>query len=159
MAVTLKVRSNEDDALLFWSIPEPIPGCRGFAIERKKTSPGAALVQGFLVNRIGFDTDGQAPVDENGAALTKPSTEWPFQTFAWTDHDANSGDTVQYRVVPVVRNGGGALVQMNDAASAWSSAVHLGTDPNATYRPFFNRGFVISQFMARYLKENNLTLA
>jgi phosphatidylserine/phosphatidylglycerophosphate/cardiolipin synthase-like enzyme len=159
MSVTLKVRSNEDDALLFWSIPEPIPACRGFAIERKKTPPGAALVQGFLVNRIGFDTDGSAPVDEHGAALTKPSTEWPFQTFSWTDHDANSGDTVQYRAVPVLRNGSGALETKNDAASEWSPAVRLGNDPNATYQPFFNRGFVISQFMARYLKENNLTLA
>ena len=72
MSVTLKVRSNEDDALLFWSIPAPIPGCRGFAIERKKTPPEGALVQGFLVNRIGFDTDGSAPVDEHGAARSLP---------------------------------------------------------------------------------------
>lgn len=159
MSVTLKVRSNEDDALLFWSIPEAITGCRGFAIERKKTPPGGALVQGFLVNRIGFDTEGEAPVDEHGAALTKPSTEWPFQTFSWTDHDANSGDTVQYRVVPVIRNGSGTLETMNGAASEWSPPARLGNDPNATFRPFFNRGFVISQFMARYLKENHLTLA
>ena len=159
MSVTLKVRCNEDDTLLFWSIPAPIPQCRGFAIERKKTPPGGALVQGFLVNRVGFDTAGRAPVDANGAALMKPSTEWPFQTFSWTDHDANSGDTVQYRVVPIVPNDAGALLPMNAASSDWSPSVHLGTDPNAMYRPFFNRGFVISQFMARYLKENNLTLA
>src|ERR1700756_5097057 len=159
MSVTLKVRSNEDDALLFWSIPQAIPGCRGFAIERKKTPPGGAHVQGFLVNRIGFDTEGEAPVDEHGAALTKPSTEWPFQTFSWTDHDANSGDTVQYRVVPVIRNGSGTLERMDGAASEWRPPVRLGNDPNATFRPFFNRGFVISQFMARYLRENHLTLA
>ena len=159
MTVVLKVHSNEDDALLFWSIAAPIPRCRGFAIERKRTPPGGLLVQSFLVNRIGFDTAGRAPVDSNGAALMKASTEWPFQTFSWTDHDANSGDTVQYRVVPILREATGALTARNESASEWSAAVHLGTDKNATYRAFFNRGFVISQFMARYLKEQGLTLA
>ena len=78
MSVLLKVYCNEDDALLFWSIPAPIPGCRGFAIERKKTPPGGPLERSFLVNRIGFDTAGHAPVDANGAALMKSSIEWPF---------------------------------------------------------------------------------
>src|SRR5206468_3854123 len=100
-----------------------------------------------------------APVDANGAALMKSSTEWPFQTFSWTDHDANSGDTVQYRVAPVLRDAAGALTTLDEAASEWSAPVKLGIDKNATYQPFFNRGFVISQFMARYLKENGLTLA
>jgi len=159
MSVLLKVRCNEDDALLFWSIAAPIPRCRGFAIERKKTPADGPLVQDFLVNRIGFDTAGHAPIDANGAALMKASTEWPFQTFSWTDHDANTGDTVQYRVVPVLREATGALKPLNEAASEWSDPVKLGIDKNATYQPFFNRGFVISQFMARYLKEKGLSLA
>jgi hypothetical protein len=36
--------------------------------------------------------------------VIKPSTEWPFQRFSWTDHDAETGDTVSYRVIPIVRN-------------------------------------------------------
>ena len=159
MSVLLKIRCNEDDALLFWSIAAPIPRCRGFAIERKKTPADGPLVQDFLPNRIGFDTTGHAPIDANGAALMKASTEWPFQTFSWTDHDANTGDTVQYRVVPVLREATGALKPLNEAASEWSDPVKLGIDKNATYQPFFNRGFVISQFMARYLKEKGLSLA
>ena len=41
MPTQLKVYTNEDDALLFWSIAGPIDGCRGFAIRRHKKSAGA----------------------------------------------------------------------------------------------------------------------
>src|SRR5262245_5256569 len=42
MPTKLKVYTNEDDALLFWSIAKPIKDCRGFAIERKITRHGDA---------------------------------------------------------------------------------------------------------------------
>jgi hypothetical protein len=52
MPTTLKVYTNEDDALLFWSIAKPIRECRGFAIERKITRHGdAAETADFLMNR------------------------------------------------------------------------------------------------------------
>jgi len=48
MPTKLKVYTNEDDALLFWSILQPIPECRGFAIKRrikrsKKKGDGGGL--------------------------------------------------------------------------------------------------------------------
>ena len=39
MSTKMKVFTNEDDALLFWSISEPIDECRGFAIARRNKSP------------------------------------------------------------------------------------------------------------------------
>ncbi|HYF65985.1 MAG TPA: phospholipase D-like domain-containing protein [Herpetosiphonaceae bacterium] len=159
MAVTLKVYVNEDDALLFWSIPAPIAGCRGFAIERRLTAASGESKQGYLSNRIGFEhEDAPAEKAQGQPAVTQPSTQWPFQAFSWTDHEADTGDTVAYRVVPVIRNAQGQLETAEAEASAWSEAKTLGNVEHGAYQGFFNRGFVISQFVSRYLQEHNMTL-
>lgn len=159
MPVILTVYTNEDDALLFWSIPEPIAGSRGFAIERRKSAEGKEEVQDFLPNRTGFENEAVPAAQEEGQkAVLKPSTEWPFQRFSWTDHDANTGDTVSYRVIPVIRNAAGELEVLEAEASEWSAKKTLGP-PDGNFKPFFNRGFVISQFISRYLEEQGLTLA
>ena len=158
MPTKLKVFTNVDDALLFWSISEPIDKCRGFAIARKKSSPHGQTTEDFLVNWMGFENEEVVaePV-EGQKVVTKPSTEWPFQRFSWTDHDANTGDTVTYKVIPVIRNTAGKLELAESHASDWSPAKTLG-HAAGTFKPFFNRGFVISQFMARFLAENELSL-
>ncbi|MFI9503632.1 phospholipase D-like domain-containing protein [Nocardia sp. NPDC052566] len=162
MTIRLKVYANEDDALLYWRPSEPIEDCRGFAIERRRTQGAEQTEVSFLRNRIGFATEPVIDVvdteTEEARPVSKPSTEWPFQRFSWTDHDAKSGDTVSYRVIPVVRDPDRTLRPVRAEASRWSSERTLGATPTGTYRPFFNRAFVISQFMARYLAENHLSL-
>jgi hypothetical protein len=159
MSTKLKIYTNEDDALLFWSIEKPIDHCRGFAIARRKEDQKGKKTDDFLLNRMGFENEEVAAKQEEGQeAVTKPSTEWPFQRFSWTDHDANKGDTVSYRVIPVIRNASGGLDQLESQASDWSSPKTLGVTTTGTFKPFFNRGFVMSQFMARYLKERKLSL-
>lgn len=160
MPTTLRVYADEDDALLFWSMPAPLAGCRGFAIARRKTSPDGQHTEDFLPNRMGFENEPvpTAPAADH-AAMMKPSTQWPFQRFSWVDHDADTGDTVSYRVIPVIRTAAGALELEDAEASAWSTERTLGTTKATTFKPFFNRGFVMSQFMAHYLAERHLTLA
>src|SRR5207248_857039 len=160
MPTKLIVYTNEDDALLFWRINAPITGCRGFAIERRITRQGEQQPkQEFLPNRMGFENEKVAATPKEGQpAVLKSSTEWPFQRFSWTDHDANTGDAVSYRVIPMIRKTGGALERADAEASAWSPARVLGATAGATFQPFFNRGFVMSQFMARYLQERKLSL-
>src|SRR5262245_57570661 len=111
MATKLKVYTNEDDALLFWSISKPISGCRGFAIERRiKRNGKPKMEDDFLPNRTGFEKEKVEAKPKMGQrAVTKPSKEWPFQRFSWTDHDANTGDTVSYKVIPEIRNNGNEL--------------------------------------------------
>jgi phosphatidylserine/phosphatidylglycerophosphate/cardiolipin synthase-like enzyme len=160
MTAKLKVYLNEDDALLFWSIPAPIAGCRGFAIERKRTGPDGKTTQAFLENRIGFENEKEpAKAEEGQEAVHHPSTEWPFQRFSWTDHEVNTGDTVSYQVTPVIRDAVGKLTPATAHASTWSEPRQLGAKGQGRFLPFFNRGFVMSQFMARYLKETGKTLA
>jgi phosphatidylserine/phosphatidylglycerophosphate/cardiolipin synthase-like enzyme len=161
MPTTLKVYVNDDDALLYWRPSGPIAGCRGFAVQRRKGT-GSAVDESYLPNRMGFATD---PIinlvnteTDQADPVSKPSSEWPFQRFSWTDHDANTGDTVSYRVIPVIRDAAGTLALVDAEASDWSPERILGATPTGTYQPFFNRAFVISQFMARYLAEKKLTL-
>lgn len=161
MPTTLKVYVNDDDALLFWRPSGVIAGCRGFAVQRRRRT-GSSTDESYLPNRMGFATEPainlvDKPTD-TAAAPSKPSSQWPFQRFSWTDHDANAGDTVSYRVIPVIRDGAGALQLVDAEASDWSPERTLGATPTGTYQPFFNRAFVISQFMARYLAEKKLTL-
>jgi phosphatidylserine/phosphatidylglycerophosphate/cardiolipin synthase-like enzyme len=159
MPTKLKVYTNEDDALLFWSISKPIDGCRGFAIARRKKDPDGRQTEDFLMNRTGFENEEVVAKPEEGQEMVmKPSTEWPFQRFSWTDHEANTEDTVSYRVIPVVRNAAGKLELLEGHASEWSPPRTLGVTTTGKFKPFFNRGFVMAQFMARYLAERKLSL-
>jgi phosphatidylserine/phosphatidylglycerophosphate/cardiolipin synthase-like enzyme len=159
MSTKLKVYTNEDDALLFWSIPKPIPECRGFAIQRRIKRNGKKQTEDFLVNRTGFENENvKATAKAGQKPVIKPSTEWPFQRFSWTDHDAQTGDTVSYRVIPMIRNDAGDLESVETDASVWSPKRTLGTT-SGKFKPFFNRGFVMSQFMSRFLAEKKLSLA
>ncbi|HEX5145231.1 MAG TPA: phospholipase D-like domain-containing protein [Mycobacterium sp.] len=155
MSTTLQVYANEDDVLLYWSVPAPIPGCRGFAINRRTTDASGAVTDAVLPNRVGFAST--TPPAPDAVSQTEPSTVWPFQRFSWTDHGAAQGDTLSYQVVPMLRDSTGALVPMTDEASAWSAPLSMSAPEGTRFRPFFNRGFLISQFMARYLAENKLT--
>ncbi|WP_433192761.1 phospholipase D-like domain-containing protein [Nocardia sp. CA-107356] len=160
MTTTLKVYANDDDALLYWRPSQPITACRGFAIERRKRTAAGTEVS-FLPNRMGFANEpviALVDTETDRRPASKPSTQWPFQRFSWTDHDADSGDAVSYRVIPVVRDPDHSLRLLDGEASDWSPERTLGAAPTGTYRPFFNRAFVISQFMARFLAENHLTL-
>lgn len=148
MTVRLGVYQNSDDALLVWSVDEKIDNCIGFAVRRELTS-GGRTKSSWLDNYVGFSGE-KAVVGEH-----RPSTEWPFQGFTWTDHGINEGDTARYRVTPVVRNGDGSLKRLDSRHSAWAS----GREPSTTYRAFFNRGYVMSQFIARYLEETKQSLS
>lgn len=152
----LKVFQNGDDALLVWNF-EGTPGddslqeCRGFAVERKLTRK-KHTERTWLYNFVGFAGE------DHEQGERKPSTEWPFQGFRWTDHEVGMGDSAQYRVVPVVRAKSGELEPLEDLTSEWSDAPLNPNDSPTPYWAYFNRGYVMSQFMARYLAEKKKSL-
>jgi phosphatidylserine/phosphatidylglycerophosphate/cardiolipin synthase-like enzyme len=151
MPCKLVVHMNEDDCFLAWSTSSPIPGCRGFAIQRELSRDGKTELT-WLMNRVGFENQSHTDGEQ------RPSTEWPFQRFTWTDHGTDTSDTVRYRVVPVVRSDAGALELRENLASPWSETRTLGTNGDSPFQAFFNRGFVMSQFMGRYLQKTGKSL-
>jgi hypothetical protein len=51
MALTVKAVANSDDVFLIWCSDEPLDGCLGFAIYRKRNGGDPEL----LKNRVGFE--------------------------------------------------------------------------------------------------------
>jgi phosphatidylserine/phosphatidylglycerophosphate/cardiolipin synthase-like enzyme len=139
---TLVVYANGDDALLLWTADRVDSGCIGFAIERR-------LSRGGATKTAWLDNYAPPPKTASGLGQHQSSVDWPFRRFTWTDHSVGAGDRVSFRVVPVFDEGPDPA-----RGSSWSKTVRLGWPASAKYRAFFNRGFVISQFMSRYLDEH-----
>jgi len=153
MAATIKVTvyTNSDDAFVAWAPSEFVPGCRGFLLERgRKTGSGVRVES--VENRVGFRTDKPKSGDH------RPSSDWPFQRFNWTDHAADVGDEIRYRVTAMLDTGSGRPYT-SGPPSVWTPWAKLSADAGGGISCFFNRGLVLSQFVARYLKAKQLTPA
>jgi hypothetical protein len=137
MNTTLAVYANTDDVLLLWTTDALAADCTGFALQRKLNGKA-----GWLDN---FAPPGP---EDHQEGLEHPSNTHPFRRFSWTDHDVSPGDKVSYRAMPV-RAGTPSL----DEASGWSRTRTIGPLKGG-YQPYFNRGFVFSQFVSRYLIEH-----
>lgn len=149
MSMSIKAYANCDDVHLVWNSGAPIPNCLGFAIECRRRRNGTLTQATTISNRVGFKADMPKKGEKRSSRI------WPFQRYSWTDHAADLGDEIEYRVVAQV----GAPGNLADGpASPWSGIVRLDADCEGV-RALFNRGFVISQFVTRLLKAEGLTLA
>ncbi len=149
---TINVFNNGDHACVAWR-PEqndpagwsPVPDCRGFAVERRRTR-GDATTQTWLRNRIGF-----APHDPPPPAAE--AWRWPIQRYLWWDYDVRPGDVVSYRVFPV-KTSGGALQEPSDGVEGgWTEAQSIGSDFGDGISAWFNRGVIATQWVSRALAE------
>lgn len=174
MSVTVKldlsVYHNCDDVILFWRTEEggekdrPMARCLGFVIERqRKNKEGKWGNTEILRNRVGFGDDKAVDVGKSDGGgeqnpFSKPSNICPFQRYDWTDHGANNGDTVRYRVLAGCLPAGGTAGETPleiIAASEWSEAIAVNADCGKGVSAYFNRGTVMSQFVARIMRQNN----
>jgi phosphatidylserine/phosphatidylglycerophosphate/cardiolipin synthase-like enzyme len=167
--IFLSIYKNCDDALLFWRTKvnnewdRPIENCIGFSIERqRKDKHGNWLKTEMLRNRVGFADNIETVAENENAFISKPSNIWPFQRYDWTDHGANNGETVRYRIIalsiPLAGNLGDIeLPEIVD--SGWTEAIEITADcDNAKYAAFFNRGTVMSQYVSRIMRENKWSI-
>jgi phosphatidylserine/phosphatidylglycerophosphate/cardiolipin synthase-like enzyme len=165
-SVLLSAYRDCDDVFLCWRTfdngqPEkPIPGNLGFMIERQRQDqygnwPDRDTTE-ILRNRVGF-TD-TPPQDQN--EQSQPCNIWPFQRYDWTDHGANSGQTVRYRISPMKLPPGGiaGTTQLQPILTTdWTDPIPVtALCPNGV-SAFFNRGSVMSQYVARIARMNNWT--
>lgn len=138
MSIDIAVYANASDCYIAWKTDE-LPGCLGFAIEAQVNDKTYTLN-----NRLGFRGQ-QQKIGE-----TKPSTQWPFQRYDWTHHRLIEGDVVSYRVIPVFGSADQTAPNQSKA-SAWSPKITVTAQAGEGRSVYFNRGVLLSQFMARAL--------
>lgn len=163
--VRVTARHNCDDVELVWRVSmgelddAPIPGVRGFMVERqRKRKDGTWGATEILRNRVGFAEDPATATGENGRAPSRHSNVWPFQCYDWVDHGATGGQTVRYRISALMLPDGGRLGETTlepVADSGWTDAIDVGADAGHGVSAFFNRGAVMSQYVARVARAND----
>jgi phosphatidylserine/phosphatidylglycerophosphate/cardiolipin synthase-like enzyme len=156
MKTRLVVYANADDALLLWATDDLDDDVRGFAVQRKRDVAGSTTTTAWLDN---FAAPGTQSFQ---SGQHQPSNVWPFRAFTWTDHTVTRGDVVRYRVVPVLADPAdpSKLQPLKlSTASAWTRKRVIGAASTTPYEAYFNRGFVISQFISRYLADHFPNLA
>ena len=151
LTVRIAVYTNGDDAFVAWAPSAFIPECRGFLLERGRKTP-AGIVAESVENRLGFKKDKPKSGDH------RPSDEWPFQRFNWTDHVVDVGNVVRYRITAMIDAGAGRPYQRGPA-SRWTRWATLSPSVGGGFACVFNRGIVLSQFVARYLRDHNISPA
>ncbi len=142
----LRVYTNSDDATIVWQVTARIPGCRGFALDRRAKDKAGSVTTSVLPTWVGFEGD---PAAQSGQR--RPSTEWPVQRFLWTDYSARDAASVQYRVVPMLGKAGSLRRASAARCSAWSPWCAVATGQTPGFSAYFNRGIVASQWLARML--------
>jgi hypothetical protein len=162
--IHLAAYKNCDDVQLFWrteidrEIDAIIPECLGFTILRKReVKRGVYGKVEILRNRVGFKDVTQIPEDEDLPNVTKPSNIWPFQSYSWTDHGANSGEVVIYNIQAVRLPDGDTIGESPLEVieeSGWTEPIEVTADCEDGICAYFNRGFVMSQFVSRVARDN-----
>ena len=117
--------------------------CWGFAIARDLTTASGQHLTGFLQNQIGFEDDQNAPHSH------RSSVQWPFQRYTWTDHGVGQGDRVSYTISPVTKTAAGLSV--DTVAAVTIGPVTVTSEGDGKIAGYFNRGILLSQFMASRL--------
>jgi phosphatidylserine/phosphatidylglycerophosphate/cardiolipin synthase-like enzyme len=162
-SVRLSAYRDCDDVFLCWrtfdseQAEKPVPDTLGFMIERQRQdTSGNWQPTEILRNRVGF-TD-VPPQNEDDKSL--PSNFWPFQRYDWTDHGANSGQTVRYRI-SLMRLPAGGVAGTSKLesifASDWTQPIEVRALCQNGVSAFFNRGTVMSQYVARIARMNHWT--
>lgn len=161
----LTAYTNCDDVQLFWRVTNngvadsPIQGSLGFMIERqRKKDNGQWAPVEILRNRVAFVDLPQSETTDDPKERSRPSNVWPFQRYEWTDHGANNGQTLRYRVSAVRLPAGGTAgttVMEPAVDSGWTQEIRVDAAAGDEFEAYFNRGFVMSQFISRIARENN----
>jgi phosphatidylserine/phosphatidylglycerophosphate/cardiolipin synthase-like enzyme len=136
----VKVYHNGDDVFIAWKPDGFIAACRGFALLRRRNG-----VEEPVSTWVGFVDD------EHTEGERRASTNWPIQKYQWTDYMANPGDTLQYRVLPMVGPDKRNLRADAGSASEWTDEIVLTHEVTPKIHAYFNRGIVAAQWVSRRL--------
>ncbi len=136
----VRIYHNGDDVFIAWKPKGFIPGCRGFALLRRRNG-----VEEVVSTWVGFAGE------KHKEGERRASTNWPIQKYQWTDYMAHPGDKVQYRVLPMVGPDKNNLHPDAAAASHWTEEIALTREFAPNIEAYFNRGIVAAQWVSRRL--------
>jgi phosphatidylserine/phosphatidylglycerophosphate/cardiolipin synthase-like enzyme len=136
----VNVYHNGDDVFIAWKPTGFIDECRGFALLRRRNG-----VEEVVSTWVGF----VGQMHDEGER--RASTNWPIQKYQWTDYMANPGDTLQYRVLPMVGPDRDNLRPDATRASDWTDEIILTHEVSPGISAYFNRGIVAAQWVSRRL--------
>jgi PLD-like domain len=139
MSLKIKAFSNCSDAFVIWQSSQPIADCIGF--ELRRISKGKTTI---VNNRVSFSSSGPE-------LHPTSSDKSPLRRYAWTDHGNQPGDQVAYQVVPVIAPGSSPGAPDESKKSPVSNIVTISGAVDKQFEAYFNRGIVLSQFMAQFL--------
>lgn len=145
-AISICAYSNYDDILVAWKPDGAIADCRGFKLERQLKGAGGTTTE-IVENRLGF------AADKPKSGEHRPSDVWPFQRFNWNDFVHDGTRQARYRVTAMT---GSAGALTSGLASDWSNWTKTTPDCGDGFSAYFNRGLVLSQFVARYMRDHHL---
>src|SRR5215831_7355953 len=140
---TIAVYSNSDMASIAWETDNPIPGCRGFALEREVAGASGDATSGFINTWVGFKGE------DHKDGESQPSTVWPIQRYIWSDYLVSIGQKARYRVIPMLGPAGKLTKAAQSEWSHWSRWVSIDTGQAKGFHAYFNRGIVPAQNLAR----------
>jgi phosphatidylserine/phosphatidylglycerophosphate/cardiolipin synthase-like enzyme len=144
VSIEIKAFADCNDAFIVWRSNAPIANCIGFELRRFDNGNMTTIN-----NRVDFTSgtpDLKTPVS---------SAVSPLRRYTWTDHSNKPGDKVAYQVVPVIAAASGAGNPDMALASPKSNIVTIAAEAGSGFQCFFNRGILLSQFMAKYIGNVN----
>jgi len=136
----VRVYHNGDDVFVAWKPDGFIPNCRGFALLRRRNG-----IEEVVSTWVGFEDDTTTDGER------RASTNWPIQKYQWTDYMANPGNTLAYRVLPMIGPDKQNLRPDPATASDWTPEVTLSHEESPHLEGLFNRGIVAAQWVSRRL--------
>lgn len=140
MESKVTIKWNNDYALIAWEYSELIPNCIGFALYRKRNG-----IEKLVENQIGFANEPKPN--------ELPTNKFPIQRFVWTDFKVYDGDTINYRIVPVVLENNIVKEVIDKAIPYLENDVKIATGD--TIQAYFNVGLVSSQFYSKWAVNAN----
>lgn len=142
-AIKITAHANIDGVVIAWSISHAIPGCLGFALERK-------LNDGTITElETEMPFEGQ-PKPAKGHR--EPSSVWPIQRFIWTDHSAPLESDLRYRVRPVKGSADAPELAAESEASDWTPAVRCATGSTEGFELYPNLGVAAAPWVERRIE-------
>lgn len=147
--LTLHAYENGDHSCLVWFPVDlkPLTNCRGFAVHYTKFSKDGKKQEseGYLRNYTPFkDGDDRPPAGQEW--------KWPIQRYLWWDYAVQVGDSIQYRVIPVVGSyADGTLALDESNASEPSNVIEITGQASKDVAAYFNRGIIATQWVTREL--------